>query len=43
MALEKTLISRVYHLDHIYGLLLTYGLMMFIMGAFIWNATAGQP
>jgi branched-chain amino acid transport system permease protein len=44
MALEKTLISRVYHLDHIYGLLLTYGLMMFIMGAFIWIfATAGRP
>jgi branched-chain amino acid transport system permease protein len=44
MALEKTLISRVYHLDHIYGLLLTYGLMMFIMGAFIWiYATAGRP
>jgi branched-chain amino acid transport system permease protein len=44
MALEKTLISRVYHLDHIYGLLLTYGLMMFIMGGFIWIfATAGRP
>src|ERR1700749_1122597 len=44
MALEKTLISRMYKLDHIYGLLLTYGLMMFIMGAFIWVfATAGQP
>ena len=32
MALEKTLISRVYQLDHIYGLLLTFGLMMFIQG-----------
>ena len=44
MALEKTLISRMYKLDHIYGLLLTYGLMMFIMGAFIWfYATAPRP
>ncbi len=44
MALERTLISRVYHLDHIYGLLLTYGMMMFIMGAFIYFfATAGRP
>jgi branched-chain amino acid transport system permease protein len=44
MALEKTLISRMYRLDHIYGLLLTYGLMMFITGTFIYfYATAGQP
>jgi len=44
MVLERTLISRVYHLDHIYGLLLTYGLMMFIMGTFIYFfATAGRP
>jgi branched-chain amino acid transport system permease protein len=44
MALEKTLISRMYKLDHIYGLLLTYGLMMFIMGTFIYFfATAPRP
>jgi len=44
MALEKTLISRVYRLDHIYGLLLTYGLMMFITGMFIYfYATAPRP
>ena len=44
MALEKTLIARVYKLDHIYGLLLTYGLMMFIQGMFVyWFATAGRP
>ena len=44
MALEKTLIARVYKLDHIYGLLLTYGLMMFIQGIFVyWFATAGRP
>ena len=41
MALEKTLIARVYKLDHIYGLLLTYGVMMFIQGMFVyWFATA---
>jgi branched-chain amino acid transport system permease protein len=44
MALEKTLIARVYKLEHIYGLLLTYGLMMFIQGMFVyWFATAGRP
>ena len=44
MVLEKTLIARVYKLDHIYGLLLTYGLMMFIQGMFVyWFATAGRP
>ena len=44
MAVERTLISRIYKLDHIYGLLLTYGLMMFIMGTFIFfYATAGRP
>src|SRR5689334_21046608 len=44
MALEKTLISRMYKLDHIYGLLLTYGLMMFIMGMFIYFfQTAPRP
>jgi branched-chain amino acid transport system permease protein len=44
MALEKTLISRMYKLDHIYGLLLTYGIMMFIVGTFIYfYATAGRP
>jgi branched-chain amino acid transport system permease protein len=44
MLLEKTLISRMYKLDHIYGLLLTYGLMMFIMGMFIYFfATAPRP
>jgi len=44
MAVERALISRIYKLDHIYGLLLTYGLMMFIMGTFIFfYATAGRP
>jgi branched-chain amino acid transport system permease protein len=44
IALEKTLIARVYKLEHIYGLLLTYGMMMFIQGMFVyWFATAGRP
>jgi branched-chain amino acid transport system permease protein len=44
MAMERTLIARVYKLDHIYGLLLTYGLMTFITGMFVyWFATAGRP
>ena len=32
--LEKTLISRLYKLDHLYGLLLTFGLAMVIEGLF---------
>ena len=44
MVLERTLISRMYKLEHIYGLLLTYGLMMFIMGTFIYFfQTAPRP
>ena len=32
--LEKTLISRLYKLDHLYGLLLTFGLALVIEGLF---------
>lgn len=32
--LEKTLISRLYKLDHLYGLLLTFGLALVIQGLF---------
>ena len=32
--LEKTIISRLYHLDHLYGLLLTFGLSLVIEGLF---------
>lgn len=32
--LEKTLISRLYKLDHLYGLLLTFGLALIIEGLF---------
>jgi branched-chain amino acid transport system permease protein len=32
--LEKTIISRLYKLDHLYGLLLTFGLALIIQGLF---------
>jgi branched-chain amino acid transport system permease protein len=34
MALERTMLSRLYKLDHLYGLLLTFGLALIIEGAF---------
>src|SRR5579885_2200735 len=34
VVLEKTIISRLYHLDHLYGLLLTFGLSLVIEGLF---------
>ena len=34
IVLEKTLISRLYKLDHLYGLLLTFGLALVIEGLF---------
>jgi branched-chain amino acid transport system permease protein len=44
MVLEKLLIARMYKLEHIYGLLLTYGLAIFIQGMFVyWYATVGRP
>lgn len=43
-AIEKTLLKRIYNLDHMYGLLLTFGIMMFIQGMFVhFFATAGKP
>lgn len=32
--IERLLISRLYHLDHLYGLLLTFGLALIIQGLF---------
>src|SRR6201981_907108 len=32
VVLERTIISRLYHLDHLYGLLLTFGLALVIQG-----------
>jgi len=34
MAIERTLLKRLYHLDHLYGLLLTFGLGLIIEGLF---------
>ena len=34
MLLEKTLLKRLYHLDHLYGLLLTFGVSLVLEGAF---------
>jgi branched-chain amino acid transport system permease protein len=34
IALERLLLSRLYHLDHLYGLLLTFGLALIIEGTF---------
>lgn len=44
MVLERTLLARLYKLDHLYGLLLTFGLALIIEGLFR-NAygVSGQP
>ena len=34
IVIERLLISRLYHLDHLYGLLLTFGLVLIIEGLF---------
>ena len=34
VVLERTMIRRLYHLDHLYGLLLTFGLALIIQGLF---------
>ncbi len=34
MVLERTMLARLYHLDHLYGLLLTFGLALIIEGFF---------
>ena len=34
VVLERTMLKRLYHLDHLYGLLLTFGVALVIQGAF---------
>ena len=34
IVIERLLISRLYHLDHLYGLLLTFGLALILQGLF---------
>ena len=44
IVLERLLISRLYHLDHLYGLLLTFGLALIIEGLFRQRfGASGQP
>src|SRR2546426_9810009 len=34
VVLERTMLKRLYHLDHLYGLLLTFGVALVIQGVF---------
>ncbi|MBV9784993.1 MAG: branched-chain amino acid ABC transporter permease [Acidisphaera sp.] len=44
LLLEKTVISRLYKLDHLYGLLLTFGLSLIIEGLFRnYYGSSGMP
>ncbi|WP_153099023.1 branched-chain amino acid ABC transporter permease [Paraburkholderia hayleyella] len=42
--IERTLLRRIYHVDHLYGLLLTFGLTLVIEGVFhTFYGSSGQP
>ena len=42
--IERTLLRRLYHLDHLYGLLLTFGLALIFEGMFRYEfGSSGQP
>ena len=44
LALERTLLRRLYHLDHVYALLLTFGFALILEGSFRYKFGAtGQP
>jgi branched-chain amino acid transport system permease protein len=44
IVIEKTMLSRLYKLDHLYGLLLTFGLALIIEGLFRnFYGVSGQP
>ncbi len=44
VAIERTMLSRLYKLDHLYGLLLTFGLALIIQGLFAHEfGSAGLP
>ncbi|WP_299821553.1 branched-chain amino acid ABC transporter permease [uncultured Jannaschia sp.] len=44
LALERVALSRLYHLDHLYGLLLTFGVALIIQGLFRnYYGISGQP
>ncbi|MCC6194247.1 MAG: branched-chain amino acid ABC transporter permease [Burkholderiales bacterium] len=42
--IERTMLARLYKLDHLYGLLLTFGLALIIQGVFTnYYGSSGQP
>src|SRR6516225_2165653 len=42
--LERLMLKRIYHLDHLYGFLLTFGLALIIEGLFQWRwGSGGAP
>ena len=44
VVLEKLLLKRIYHLDHLYGFLLTFGMALIIEGMFQWRwGSSGAP
>ncbi len=44
VVIERTMLSRLYQLDHLYGLLLTFGLALIIQGVFTnYYGSSGQP
>src|ERR671929_1029351 len=44
MVIERTMLARLYKLDHLYGLLLTFGLALIIQGLFTnYYGSSGQP
>src|SRR5260221_1313413 len=44
VGIERTMLSRLYKLDHLYGLLLTFGLALIIQGVFTtYYASSGHP
>ena len=44
IVIEKTMLSRLYKLDHLYGLLLTFGLALIIQGIFTnYYGSSGLP
>ena len=44
MIIERTMLARLYKLDHLYGLLLTFGLALIIQGMFRnWFGSSGLP
>jgi branched-chain amino acid transport system permease protein len=44
VVIERTMLSRLYKLDHLYGLLLTFGLALIVQGVFTnFYGSSGQP